>query len=61
MAEPWGFISFSNDIARTVAGVHFPTDNIAGLNLGQEILAPRLPGYLAERYGSDPRVVCEKI
>ena len=47
--------------ARTVAGVHFPTDNIAGLNLGQEILARKLPEHLAARYGSDPRVVREKI
>ena len=47
--------------ARTVAGVHFPSDNIDGLNLGQEILARKLPEYLSERYGSNPRVVREKI
>lgn len=47
--------------ARTVAGVHFPTDNLDGLNLGQEILARKLPEYLAERYGSNPRIVREKL
>ena len=47
--------------ARTVAGVHYPTDNTAGLNLGQEILARKLPKYLAEVYGADPNVVSQKI
>ena len=39
--------------ARTVAGVHYVTDNIAGLNLGQEIVARRLPAFLNEHYGTD--------
>ena len=47
--------------ARTVAGVHFPDDNIVGLNLGQELVARKLPGYLAARYGSDPGAVRKKI
>lgn len=37
--------------ARTVAGVHFPTDNTFGLNLGQALLAEYLPTFLAETYG----------
>lgn len=47
--------------ARTVAGVHYPDDNIAGLDLGQEILSKYLPDHLAERYGSDPDAVRAKI
>jgi hypothetical protein len=47
--------------ARTVAGVHFPGDNIAGLNLGQEIIPSKLPEHLAHRYGSDPTIVRQKI
>ena len=47
--------------ARTVAGVHYPSDNIDGLKLGQEILARKLPEYLAEVYGSDPDEVEAKI
>lgn len=46
---------------RTVAGVHYRSDNIAGLNLGQEILARRLPEYLAKRYGSNQEDVEKKI
>jgi len=41
-------------MARTVAGVHYVSDNVAGLKMGQEIIAGELPRYLAERYGADP-------
>jgi hypothetical protein len=41
--------------------VHFPDDNIAGLNLGQEILARELPGHLQAKYGSDPAAVAAKV
>lgn len=47
--------------ARTIAGVHYPSDNIAGLNIGQEILSKLLPRYLNEKYGSDVALVEEKI
>jgi hypothetical protein len=47
--------------ARTVTGVHYKTDNIAGLNLGQKILAEKLADYLAEKYGADPQAVQQKI
>lgn len=46
---------------RTVAGVHYPDDNIAGLMVGQEILAQRLPTYLELVYGSDKEVLEQKI
>ena len=45
----------------TIAGVHFASDNIAGLNIGQEILAAKLPHYLSHKYGSNRRAVEEKI
>jgi hypothetical protein len=47
--------------ARTVAGVHYSSDNIAGLTLGQELLATYLPGHLAARYGSNEETVRVKI
>jgi membrane-associated phospholipid phosphatase len=47
--------------ARTVAGVHYTTDNIAGLNLGQKVLANKLADHLSERYGADPQVLQQKV
>jgi len=48
-------------MARTVAGVHYRDDNIAGLMIGQEIVARELPQYLAFKYGADPMKVRAKI
>jgi len=47
--------------ARTVAGVHYPDDNIDGLNIGQEVIALALPGYLSLKYGADEQSVRSKI
>lgn len=47
--------------ARTVAGVHYASDNIAGLRLGQQIMEDKLPSYLEEKYGADPALVQAKI
>lgn len=47
--------------ARTVAGVHYPTDNSAGLNLGQRLVAWALPQHLNRMYGIDEEVVRDKI
>jgi hypothetical protein len=47
--------------ARTVAGLHYPEDDIAGLNLGQEIVAQKLPEELNVKYGSDIEIVKAKI
>jgi hypothetical protein len=47
--------------ARTVASVHCTTDNIAGLNLGQKVLAEKLAGHLSEKHGADPQVVQQKV
>lgn len=39
------------DWARTVAGVHYRQDNLAGLNIGQRIIRERLPEHLKIHYG----------
>jgi hypothetical protein len=39
--------------ARTVAGVHYPQDNIAGLNIGQRIIREQLPKFMKDNYGYD--------
>jgi len=38
-----------------------PMDNIAGLNLGQVMIAEKLPFHLAETYGSDADKVQAKV
>jgi len=38
--------------ARTVAGVHYTSDNIAGLNLGQRLITRALPDHLTENFGA---------
>ena len=45
-------VDYAVSFARTLAGVHYPTDNIAGLNMGQEIVARALPEYFNRRYDS---------
>lgn len=52
---------FAVGFARIVAGVHYPDENIVGLNVAQEVLSRALPDYLAYKYGSDPYVVKKKI
>lgn len=54
-------VDFAVSYARTVAGVHYPTDNIAGLNLGTEIMHERLADHLSQAYGSDANKVQEKL
>ena len=54
-------VDYAVAFARTCAGVHYSTDNIAGLNLGQELMAELLPDHLATTYGSDPDKVRAKI
>ncbi len=54
-------LDWSVAYARTVAGVHYPSDNIAGLEVGQGILAQILPNYLRDEYGADAEIVKKKI
>lgn len=46
---------------RTAAGVHFETDNLAGLQIGQQAIEAWLPDFLAQCAGADPDVVRAKI
>jgi len=48
-------------VARTVAGVHYPQDNIAGLNIGQRIIREQLPSFVAREYGYDATLVKERL
>jgi membrane-associated phospholipid phosphatase len=54
-------VDYAVSYARTVAGVHYPTDNIAGLNLGQQIMAEQLAVHFEGKYGSDRNEVQAKI
>ena len=47
--------------ARTVAGVHYTSDNIAGLMVGQKVLAEKLPQYLHDEYGADFTLVKKEV
>lgn len=53
-------LDYAISYARTVAGVHYPQDNIAGLIAGQEILIQTLPKYLHIVYGSDKAKVKDR-
>ena len=44
-----------------IKGVHYPDDNIAGLNIAQEVLARALPKFLKDKYNSNPFAVARKI
>merc|ERR1719190_182344 len=38
---------------RSFAGVHYESDNMAGLAVGQEVIRVELPKMLNNKYGSD--------
>lgn len=46
---------------RICSGVHYLDDHLAGLNLGQEVIADKLPDHLFWMYGSNRKAVREKI
>jgi len=46
-------LDYSIAYYRSLAGVHYPSDNRAGLALGQNILEKQLPKFLAERFSCD--------
>ena len=54
-------VDYAVSYARTVAGVHYPQDNLAGLNIGQRIMREALPSMLEERYGYDSSMVASKL
>jgi len=53
-------LDYSVATFRSLAGVHYDTDNRAGLALGQEVIAKQLPEVL-KRFGADPEAVRAKI
>jgi hypothetical protein len=53
-------VDYSVASFRSLAGVHYETDNRAGLALGQEVIAQQLPELL-KRFGADPNAVRAKI
>jgi len=54
-------LDYAVAFGRTVAGVHYYDDNMAGLKLGQGILSKKLPDHLANRFGSNKENVEKKI
>jgi len=54
-------VDYAVAYARTVAGVHFPGDNIAGLNMGQIVVAEAIAEHLSEKYDSDKWYIKNKI
>mmetsp|Transcript_19647 Transcript_19647/g.32597 ORF Transcript_19647/g.32597 Transcript_19647/m.32597 type:complete len:208 (-) Transcript_19647:123-746(-) len=54
-------LDYGVSFGRTIAGVHFNTDNTAGLNLGQHLLMSKLPGYLHQKFGARVSDVRAKI
>ena len=52
---------FAVAYARTVAGVHYPGDNVGGLDMGQAVIAHELADHLVETYGAAKAAVEEKI
>lgn len=54
-------VDYATAYARTVAGVHYPMDNIAGLNIGQRIVQEQLPAMMAEKYGYDAAKVRTRL
>lgn len=46
---------------RSFAGVHYESDNMAGLAIGQEVVRKELPGMLYREYGSSPAAVRAKL
>jgi hypothetical protein len=52
---------FAVGYARIVSGVHYPSDNIAGLNIGQTVIAEELADHLARTYGANKTAAEAKI
>merc|ERR1719491_2478680 len=54
-------VDYAVAYARTVAGVHYQGDNIAGLEIGQEVVKEVLADHLSDKYGSDKMYLEDKI
>jgi len=54
-------VDYGVAFARTTAGVHYASDNIDGLNMGQYIVSQFLTEHLVKKYGADEDKVWKKI
>ena len=54
-------VDYAVAYARTIAGVHYVRDNVAGLNIGQRIILEKLPDFLEQMWGYDRILVAEKL
>jgi hypothetical protein len=54
-------LDYAVSYGRTMPGVHYRRDNIDGMNLGQQLLRRKLPQYLNQKYGTDPKEVEKKM
>jgi len=54
-------VDYAVAYARTIAGVHFEDDNIAGLKMGQKIMSKAFPKHLKKKYKSNSNTVKRKV
>lgn len=54
-------VDYAVAYARTVAGVHYPMDNLAGLNIGTEVLKEQMPAHFQQMYGCDADDIRAKL
>jgi hypothetical protein len=54
-------VDYAVAFGRTVAGVHYQQDNLAGVNIGQRIIREKLPEFLENNYGYDSAKVAKRL
>merc|ERR1712176_1221400 len=54
-------VDYAVSYGRTIAGVHYQQDNIAGLNIGQRMIREQLPEYLSTEFGYDETIIQSRL
>jgi hypothetical protein len=54
-------VDYAVSYGRTVSGVHYQQDNLAGLNIGQRLIRKQLPKFLESKYGYNAEIVKAKL
>merc|ERR1712183_267534 len=54
-------VDYAVSYGRTVAGVHYQQDNLAGLNIGQWMIREQLPDFLSTKYGYDAGTIRSRL
>jgi hypothetical protein len=54
-------VDYAVSYGRTVAGVHYQQDNLAGLNIGQRLIRKQLPKFLESKYGYNAEIIKAKL